>query len=108
VYGYTRTRQPAEFVNFPAVHRYPLPPPVLRPPACDRGSLGAERIGERRAYFSPGGFVATAIYARDRLPLGTRVTGLAIVEQADTTTVIPPRYAALVDDSGNLRIRRTP
>ena len=35
------------------------------------------------------------------------VAGPAIVEQPDTTTVIPPGHAALVEDSGNLRIRRT-
>jgi N-methylhydantoinase A len=108
VYGYARTRQPVEFVNFRAVHRYPLPPPVVRPPVRDRGSLRDARIDERRAYFAPAGFVATTIYERDRLPLGARVTGPAIIEQADTTTVIPPSYAALVDDSGTLRIRSMP
>jgi len=108
VYGYARTRQPVEFVNFRAVHRYPLPPPVVRPPVRERGSLRDARIDERRAYFAPAGFVATTIYERDRLPLGARVTGPAIIEQADTTTVIPPSYAALVDDSGTLRIRSMP
>ena len=107
VYGYARTRQPVEFVNFRAVHRYPLPPPVVRPPVRDRGSLSNARIDERRAYFASGGFVATAIYERDRLPLGARVTGPAIIEQVDTTTVIPPGYRGLVDDSGTLRIRST-
>jgi len=105
VYGYARTRQPVEFVNFRAVHRYPLPPPIVRPPVRDRGSLKDARIDERRAYFAPAGFVTTTLYERDRLPLGARVTGPAIIEQADTTTVIPPSYAALVDDSGTLRIR---
>ena len=33
VYGYSRTEQPVELVNFAAVHRYPLPRPVLSPPA---------------------------------------------------------------------------
>ena len=105
MYGYARTRQPVEFVNFRAVHRYPLPAPVVRPPVRDQGSLSDAQIDERRAYFTPAGFVATAIYERDRLPLGARVKGPAIIEQADTTTVIPPSYAALVDDSGTLRIR---
>jgi N-methylhydantoinase A/oxoprolinase/acetone carboxylase beta subunit len=80
----------------------------LRPPARSEGGVGAARVGERRAYFAPDGFVATSIYDRVRLPLGSRVPGPAIVEQADTTTVIPPGYAAAVDPSGNLRIRRTP
>jgi N-methylhydantoinase A len=68
--------------------------------------VGDARIDERPAYFAPRGFVATGIYERARLPLGARVRGPAIVEQADTTTVIPPGYAAVVDPSGNLRIRR--
>jgi N-methylhydantoinase A len=106
VYGYARTEQPVELVNFAAVHRYPLPRPVLSPPAPAAGTIGEARVGERRAYFAPAGFVATALYDRARLPQGSRVTGPAIVEQADTTSVIPPGHVAVVEASGNLRIRR--
>jgi N-methylhydantoinase A/oxoprolinase/acetone carboxylase beta subunit len=35
------------------------------------------------------------------------VSGPAIVEQTDTTTVIPPGVVAIVDDAGNLRLRRS-
>jgi len=104
VYGYARAQQPVEFVNFRAVHTFPLPSPVVTP-AARSGSLRAALIGERRAYFD--GFVPTAIYERSRLPLGGRVPGPAIVEQTDTTTVIPPGVVALVDDAGNLRLRRS-
>jgi len=102
VYGYARAQQPVEFVNFRAVHTFPLPRPVLTPAARD-GSLHAALIGERRAYFD--GFVPTVIYERARLPLGARLPGPAIVEQPDTTTVIPPGVVAVVDDAGNLRLR---
>ena len=37
---------------------------------------------------------------------GARVAGPAIIEQADTTSVIPPGHVAVVEASGNLRIRR--
>jgi N-methylhydantoinase A len=104
VYGYARAQQPAEFVNFRAVHTYPLPRPEVRSASRSGGTLDEARIGERRAYF--GRFVSTAIYDRARLPRGARIAGPAIVEQADTTTVIPPGYAALVDPVGNLRITR--
>ena len=107
VYGYARTQQPVEFVNFRAVHRYPLPKPALVSTARASGSLDEARVGERRAWFAPAGFVATAVYERTRLPLGARVPGPAIVEQADTTTVIPLGHAAVVDPSGNLRLRRS-
>jgi N-methylhydantoinase A/oxoprolinase/acetone carboxylase beta subunit len=52
--------------------------------------------------------MSTAIFDRARLPAGARVVGPAIVEQPDTTTVIPPGHAAAVEASGNLRIRRAP
>jgi len=104
IYGYARPQQLAEFVNFRAVHTYPLPRPVVRPAARASGTLADARIGERRAYFD--GYVPTALYERSRLPLGVRLAGPAIVEQDDTTTVIPPGVSGLVDDAGNLRLRR--
>jgi N-methylhydantoinase A len=105
VYGYARAQQPVEFVNFRAVHTFPLPRPVVAPAARSGGSLDVARLGSRPAYF--GEFVPTAIYERARLPLGVRVSGPAIVEQTDTTTVIPPGVVAIVDDAGNLRLRRS-
>ena len=87
-----------------AVHTFPLPRPVVAPAPRAHGTLDEARIGERRAYF--GAFVSTAIYERARLPLGARLAGPAIVEQTDTTTVIPPGVTALVDEAGNLRLRR--
>jgi N-methylhydantoinase A len=107
VYGYARAGQPAEFVNFRAVHTYPLPRPRIVPPARAVGSVAAARVGERRAYFTPAGFAATPVYRRDRLPPGATVSGPAIVEQADTTTVIPPGWTAQVEESGSLRIARS-
>jgi N-methylhydantoinase A/oxoprolinase/acetone carboxylase beta subunit len=104
VYGYGRPQQPTEFVNFRAVHTYPLPRPAVTPAAPPAGSVADARLGERPAYF--GEFVPTAIYERARLPRGARLTGPAIVEQSDTTTVIPPGVTALVDEAGTLRLRR--
>jgi N-methylhydantoinase A len=104
VYGYARPQQPVEFVNFRAVHTYPLPRPVVRPAARAAGTVDDARLGERGAYF--GAFVPTAIYERARLPRGARLPGPAIIEQSDTTTVIPPGVTALVDEAGNLRLRR--
>ena len=49
-----------------------------------------------------GDFVDCPIYARDALRPGNRLTGPAIVEQMDTTTLVPPGMAARVDDYLNL------
>jgi N-methylhydantoinase A len=104
VYGYARGGQPVEFVNFRATHTYSLPRPRVRPP--DGTRRAKPQVGERRAYFAPAGFIPTPIFDRSGLAPDTRLGGPAIVEQPDTTTVIPPGYVAVVERSGNLRIRR--
>jgi N-methylhydantoinase A len=106
VYGYHRAGQPVEFINFRAVHTYPLPRPRLRLLHRSGKSVADARLGERRAYFAPIGFIPTPIFDRARLPVGERLHGPAIIEQPDTTTIIPPGYSAYVEESGNLRIRK--
>jgi N-methylhydantoinase A len=107
VYGYARSGQPVEFVNFRVGHSYPLPPPPPPPSARGEGSLAAARIGARRAAFPAAGLVMTPIFDRGRLPVDTPFPGPAIVEQPDTTTVIPPGWVAVRDPAGNLRLRRS-
>ena len=68
------------------------------------GTLADAHVGARPSYF--GGFVSTAVYDRGRLPQGARIAGPAIIEQLDTTTVVPPGVTAVVDDAANLRLRR--
>jgi N-methylhydantoinase A/oxoprolinase/acetone carboxylase beta subunit len=105
VYGYARAGQAAEFVNFRAVHTYRLPTPRIETPVRVRRAAADTRVGERPAYFAPTGFTPTPVYARSRLSVGSEVPGPAIVEQLDTTVVVPPGWAARVDESGNLRIQ---
>ena len=60
---------------------------------------------ERRAVWFAGVAHDAPIYARDELPSGARFTGPAIVEQFDSTTVIPPGAAVEVDRFLNILIR---
>ena len=106
VYGYARAGHAVEFVNFRAVHTCHLPKPRVRPADRARGGAADARVAERPVHFAPGGFVPTPIYARPRLPLGVELAGPAIVEQPDTTTVVPPGWRARVEESGNLRVSR--
>jgi N-methylhydantoinase A len=59
----------------------------------------------RPVYFATSGFVDTPVYARHTLCTGHILTGPAIVEQLDTTTVIYPGQQAMVDAYGNLHLR---
>jgi N-methylhydantoinase A len=57
----------------------------------------------RRARFD-GAWLEATIVARDSLRQGDTLTGPAIVEQLDTTTVIEPGDVAVIDSQGNLVI----
>jgi N-methylhydantoinase A len=57
----------------------------------------------RRVWFDDG-WHDTPIHRREHLPIGATLTGPAIVEQLDTTTVIEPGDRVVVDALGNLEI----
>ncbi|AEF96043.1 hydantoinase/oxoprolinase family protein [Methanotorris igneus] len=59
----------------------------------------------RKVYFS-NGWEETPIYNRDKLRPGATFEGPAIVEEYDSTIVIPPNYHAIVDGYGSIRIER--
>jgi 5-oxoprolinase (ATP-hydrolysing) len=67
---------------------------------------GLARKGTRSAYFpEAGGFVEVAVYDRYALRPGDRVAGPAIVEERESTTVVPPGDGLAVDAHLNLRLR---
>jgi 5-oxoprolinase (ATP-hydrolysing) len=68
---------------------------------------GARPSGERRVVFDDVGTVTAQLYERERLGAGDRIEGPAIVQQMDTTTVLPPGFAGRVDEAGNLVITWT-
>ena len=48
--------------------------------------------------------IDTPVYSREELPAGATIVGPAIVDQLDSTTVIPPGVHAEIDDWLNIRI----
>ena len=50
--------------------------------------------------------VETKIYFRDDLQIGTPISGPAIIQQYDTTTVLPPGWVGTQEASGNLVLRK--
>lgn len=84
--------------------RKPFPVASLLDASTRAEKLDAAITGHRRV-FADGSWREVAIYARDALPPGSEISGPAIVEQIDATTVIEPGATARVDAIGNLRIR---
>jgi N-methylhydantoinase A len=66
-------------------------------------NLYEARTETRHVWFD-GGFQLTPVYRRERLPIGARFDGPAVIEQLDCTTVLEPGNAAQVDALGNLLI----
>lgn len=60
-------------------------------------------IIESRFYYEGDWYVAN-IYDRNKLNVGVKIAGPAIVGEMDSTTVVLPGYVALVDAVGNLLI----
>ena len=69
-------------------------------------SNGSALKGRRRAYFGDaGGWTDAPVYDRYALAPGQAIAGPAIVEERESTTVVPPGDDLEVDAQGNLRIR---
>lgn len=105
-YGYTLPPgyAPLELVNLRVIAVGLIPKPHL--PEIERpATLGQAHKGRRNVWFRGSGFVETAIYERGKLPVGVAFEGPAIVEQPDTTTVMPPGTLCTPDKYGNLVIQ---
>lgn len=72
------------------------------PPSAGYGA--GKKVAERRKVRFPDGRRETPILRRESLGPGRALEGPAIIEQLDTTTVLPPGFRATVDDAGNLVI----
>jgi len=72
--------------------------------AAGRAETVEGAITDHRPVMFGGDWHDCPIYWRDRLPEAGVITGPAIVEQADTTTVLNPGATATVDRDGNLII----
>ncbi|WP_107949658.1 hydantoinase/oxoprolinase family protein [Lysinibacillus parviboronicapiens] len=73
------------------------------PQYVPKGSLEDAYKETRPVYFG-GQYVETIVYNRDKIPVHTQLIGPAIVDQLDTTTVIPPGFTAKVDAYKNIII----
>ncbi len=95
---------PVEVVNLRVIGMGVIPKPDLA--RIDRsGKLEDAKKPSRKVWFKDAGFVETDIYERGLLPVGATFEGPAIIEQPDTTTVMPPRTNCRVDEYGNLIIK---
>jgi N-methylhydantoinase A len=108
VYGVSAPDEPAEIVNARVrtiVQRTTPAAPASNGAAA--GSADAAQIGARDVYFeAEDGFVETPVYDRALLELGMTISGPAIIEQLDSTTVVGPGWSGAVAEAGNIPLAR--
>jgi N-methylhydantoinase A len=101
-YGYQRPGETIELVNLRLVALGKLPGLTIKDEsALNRTKPDADTY--RDVYFD-NDYVSTAIYNRDTLLPGQQITGPAIIEQLDSTTVIFPGQKARIDAFDNILI----
>ena len=103
LYGYDRQDNAIEFVTYRTRARLSVPRPRIVESLPSHAGAGIEPVGSRLAWFETSErFVECPVYARASLPFGTTLRGPVILEQMDTTTVVPPDFQVACDAWGNL------
>jgi N-methylhydantoinase A len=109
VYGVSAPDEPAEIVNLRvrSVVARPRDDTATGAGGPASANAGSAEVGTRDVYFeSLGGYAATPVYDRAGLEPGMAITGPAIIEQLDSTTVVGPGWSGAIDAHGNLRLIR--
>jgi N-methylhydantoinase A len=103
MFGHTAPGEPVEIVSY-RLRGIGKVPPVALPKHPREGRALSDALREtRKARFS-GVMLDCPVYQRERLDVGVRFTGPAIVDQLDATTVILPGQTARVDEYKNILI----
>ena len=105
LYGFRAEGEAVEVINLRLQATGELERAAPEPQARGPRGPAAARTGEREAWVEVEGALRRhAVYGRALLAAGHVIDGPAIVEQDDSTTVIPPGWLGTVDGHGNIVI----
>jgi N-methylhydantoinase A len=104
--GHKAETEPVELVSLRLISLGLVPQAKLSPGKISGRTVEQANIGARNVFFGKEhGMLNTQVYNRAALEPGHKISGPAIVEQLDTTTVVHPEQQAIVDEYQNLIIR---
>jgi N-methylhydantoinase A len=104
LYGFELELEPElVVVRCVATGRTPSPAVHEAPPATTPAEAAVMEADH--AIYWDGDWIAAPVYARERLGPGHRITGPAVIEQEDSTTLVQPGTRATVDPYLNLILR---
>lgn len=105
-FAFRQDDQPVEIYQLQLSAIGKTPKPAFAP-AREHVTEPGEPETIRPVYFGEDGWVDTPVYDRTKLGAGATFSGPAIIDQLDSTTVVPPRTTAEIDDWLNIRIHLT-
>ncbi len=103
-YGTSNPDGLIEVVNIRVTARSPAIAPSLGPPAGPPSQGPLKAVGSREVHFGRAAVQSCPIYRRSGLQPGLSLSGPAIIEQLDTTTLVFPGDRFRVDAACNLLI----
>jgi N-methylhydantoinase A len=101
MFGHSAPDEPVEIVSY-RVRGIGKVPPVEMPRFARAGTSLADALRETRRVRFDGETIDCPVYQREKLDVGLRVAGPAVLDQLDCTTVICPGQVARVDEWKNL------
>ncbi|WP_209326300.1 hydantoinase/oxoprolinase family protein [Brevibacterium renqingii] len=101
-YAFRQDETPVEIYQLHLKALGKTPKPSFKPSPVSSDDPG-EPIEIRDVHFD-GSWHRTPVYQRENLPSGAAFIGPAILNQIDSTTVIPPEASAVIDEWFNIRI----
>ncbi len=101
-YGHANRQEAVQLVNLRLTAIGKLPDLKL----AQASDPSAARAGVREVWFPATGFTSADVHWRNGLAPGAAITGPAIIEALDSTTVVPPGWIGRVDKLGYLRLTR--
>ena len=104
-YGHLSRTEPIQIVNFRVTAQGVTEKLRLKGSPQNRPGKSRALLETRETWFDDRKPVLTPIYDRFLLAPGDTIDGPAVVEQMDSTTLIPPGDSCTVDHTGNLRIQ---
>ncbi|MFO1025562.1 MAG: hydantoinase/oxoprolinase family protein [Acetobacteraceae bacterium] len=102
-YGHANRSEPVQLVNLRLTAIGRLPDLKLAQPH----DPAAARVRTREVWFPATGFIPAAVHWRNGLAPGAAVSGPAIIEAMDSTTVVPPGWTGRIDGLGYIRLQRS-
>jgi N-methylhydantoinase A len=100
-YGHSSKNVPIDLVNLRVVVTGVADKPSMNDVAAGPAAFAPET---RQVNFDGKNFISCTIWPREKLNVGQRIDGPAIIEESASTTVVGPKDWAAVDRLGNIHI----